>query len=198
MADDQGTYTAIPGWYADPSGLPRQRWWDGTTWTDHLHDPALEVYGAVARPPAGPETPVYNLWVWLIVLAPILSSSSLVFFDMRAYLMESVTGATTINVPYLLIQLLGWVLYGVGILFAFLDWRSLRRGGFPQQFHWAWSFLSPLVYLIGRAVVLKRQGRRAWAPVWAQVAAGVVTAAFVTFQLIDGLMAVMPLIRDYS
>lgn len=25
-----------PGWYADPAGLHGSRWWDGTTWTDHV------------------------------------------------------------------------------------------------------------------------------------------------------------------
>lgn len=25
-----------PGWYADPGGSGRQRWWDGTRWTDHV------------------------------------------------------------------------------------------------------------------------------------------------------------------
>jgi hypothetical protein len=24
-----------PGWYPDPQGLPAQRWWDGTAWTEH-------------------------------------------------------------------------------------------------------------------------------------------------------------------
>ncbi|BCY07442.1 DUF2510 domain-containing protein [Actinoplanes sp. L3-i22] len=24
------------GWYADPSGLPATRWWDGRQWTEHL------------------------------------------------------------------------------------------------------------------------------------------------------------------
>ncbi|WIM98717.1 DUF2510 domain-containing protein [Actinoplanes oblitus] len=24
------------GWYADPSGLPATRWWDGQQWTEHL------------------------------------------------------------------------------------------------------------------------------------------------------------------
>jgi Protein of unknown function (DUF2510)/Domain of unknown function (DUF4429) len=25
-----------PGWYPDPHGTPNTRWWDGTTWTEHL------------------------------------------------------------------------------------------------------------------------------------------------------------------
>lgn len=24
-----------PGWYADPDGGDRRRWWDGTRWTEH-------------------------------------------------------------------------------------------------------------------------------------------------------------------
>jgi hypothetical protein len=29
-----------PGWYPDPSGHPRQRYWDGGTWTNHTHPPS--------------------------------------------------------------------------------------------------------------------------------------------------------------
>lgn len=36
------------GWYADPSGLPATRWWDGRQWTDHLQPGA-----AVLPPTAG-------------------------------------------------------------------------------------------------------------------------------------------------
>ncbi|MEV6349508.1 DUF2510 domain-containing protein [Actinoplanes sp. NPDC051851] len=35
------------GWYADPSGLPATRWWDGRAWTDHVQP------GGAVRPPAG-------------------------------------------------------------------------------------------------------------------------------------------------
>lgn len=29
-----------PGWYPDPHGLPRHRWYDGAAWTDHVHPPS--------------------------------------------------------------------------------------------------------------------------------------------------------------
>ncbi|GLY08140.1 DUF2510 domain-containing protein [Actinoplanes sp. NBRC 101535] len=42
--------TTVPaGWYADPHGLPAQRWWDGQAWTDHLHPD--EPQPPVAQPP---------------------------------------------------------------------------------------------------------------------------------------------------
>ena len=38
--------SAVPaGWYADPSGLPALRWWDGREWTSHVQP------GAPATPP---------------------------------------------------------------------------------------------------------------------------------------------------
>ncbi|MEV0041329.1 DUF2510 domain-containing protein, partial [Streptomyces sp. NPDC050804] len=34
------TYTTPPGWYPDPGhsgdGPQRERWWDGSAWTDEL------------------------------------------------------------------------------------------------------------------------------------------------------------------
>jgi hypothetical protein len=30
------TQAPQPGWYADPSGLPAYRWWDGQAWTEHI------------------------------------------------------------------------------------------------------------------------------------------------------------------
>src|SRR5690606_10346314 len=39
------------GWYDDGSG--RQRWWDGTQWTDHFADAAQAGGGEVAQSAAG-------------------------------------------------------------------------------------------------------------------------------------------------
>jgi len=44
------------GWYDDPSGSPRQRWYDGTAWTDHYQTgsgtaaPQEPVHVALAAP----------------------------------------------------------------------------------------------------------------------------------------------------
>src|SRR5206468_9638315 len=51
------------------------------------------------------------------------------------------------------------------VVLAFLDRRILLRRGIVRPFHWVWSVL-PLVYLIGRSVVLRRRVGRGSAPLW--------------------------------
>lgn len=36
----QNPQTAPAGWYPSPDGAPVLRWWDGTMWTHHTHEPA--------------------------------------------------------------------------------------------------------------------------------------------------------------
>lgn len=54
---DQGP---APGWYQDPTGTGL-RWWDGSAWTGHLHDPAspaaVDSPSATSTPTASPTSP---------------------------------------------------------------------------------------------------------------------------------------------
>lgn len=56
---DETTPSAPGGWYTDPGGSGRQRYWDGTKWTDAYRE--HPAYGALGPTPAsnGTEQTVY-------------------------------------------------------------------------------------------------------------------------------------------
>ncbi|MFD5521895.1 DUF2510 domain-containing protein [Streptomyces sp. NPDC127066] len=45
--------TPPPGWYRDPSYPLVERWWDGTTWTDHRRQPETPRQPLIQTPPPG-------------------------------------------------------------------------------------------------------------------------------------------------
>ncbi len=51
---DQTATTSQPaqGWYTDPHDAARLRWWDGSTWTDHVHDAKGNGAAASSSEPA--------------------------------------------------------------------------------------------------------------------------------------------------
>ncbi|WP_317230147.1 DUF2510 domain-containing protein [Clavibacter sp. MX14-G9D] len=56
MTDSTGTPSTPAGWYADPAGSDRLRWWDGTRWTDHLTDaPAASAAASSAATSSSPD-----------------------------------------------------------------------------------------------------------------------------------------------
>lgn len=261
------------GWYPDPAGSPRQRWWDGSSWTDSLRDapaaaaatppatpPAAPTPPVVppVTPPAAPERPAYgetssgqatsygttasgqsapeaqapyqqapyqqspyqqpsgqqqpayqqqpygqqpsaapqqrdpgivtsNPWIWVVVLLPLLSALSIFLLPVSSIVdmsMASTYGPQSsmgMSTAYLVglgaVQVVGFLIYAAIVVFAFLDFRQLKKAGLQRPFHWAWAFLAaPYVYVIGRSVVVKRVTGGGLLPLWIFI--GVVVVSF--------------------
>ena len=47
---------APSGWYPDPAGSRKLRWWNGTAWTDHVENPRPEVQPAAGFTTGGTAT----------------------------------------------------------------------------------------------------------------------------------------------
>ena len=175
MTDSPTNISTQPGWYPDPSGMPRMRWWDGAQWTEHLHDPSLETFGVMPPVVLGPDTPVYNPLIWTIVLLPIVSLMVSSSIDMNSYLTQSASGLPVFDPLYVVSQCLAIGIYLATVLFAFYDRRALIAAGFVRPFHWAWAFLSTGVYIIGRSVIVRRRAGRGLAPIWVWLAVTVIS-----------------------
>ncbi|MFK4728823.1 DUF2510 domain-containing protein [Agromyces mediolanus] len=200
MTDAHGQQIA-PGWYPDPAGGGGQRWWDGIGWTEHLAPAAAPAASAAPAVPGAPSpapyqgygvpvhrvpdgTPTSTVWVWLVVFLPIIPLVMLFFWDVRGYLEASVASPYAASTAiffdpwYLTLMILGWIVYGLSVWFSYLDYAALAKLGYVRRFHWAWTFLSALVYVIGRSVFVRREaGGRGMAPMWAVIAVNV--ASFV-------------------
>jgi hypothetical protein len=211
--------TAPAGWYPVAAGSPQQRWWDGTQWTEHVHDPRV-----VAPSPAGvqqaavaTEPPLRaaagvkpgTVWFWLLAVgAPVLTILDLI--PLSIYLSQVIGGdtsdptaiaANTFNAAYVLVLLSGWFIYAVCIVFALLDWRELKAHGVPKPFHWAWSFFVllvgwPAVYMIGRAVVVKRRTGAGLAPLWVFIGLEVVAFVVSVVVVVTAFIQIISLLSD--
>ena len=199
---DYSGQTQPAGWYPDPSGGPGTRWWDGQSWTQHVSDPALQVYASNEPRRVDPSTPLYTPWIWLIVLLPLVSLVGLLFWDMDAYMRSSMSStdpfAQYTDPGYVLLQASSWLLYALSVLFAFLDRRVLLQRGFDRPFHWAWTFLGSTVYIIGRSVIVRRRSGKGLLPIWVTI--GVVVISLIVgiakvASAVSAMMAVMPSFR---
>jgi hypothetical protein len=175
--------TTPAGWYPDPEDATRSRWWDGAQWTEHRSAPAIATPYAAAPYSASatadlraPEGTEWNTaWIWLIALLPLIPIIGLFSFDWGGLIdLSDPTGMSSlaflVSPGYLIGSLGGWVVYGLCVWFAYLDWRELGRRGVPRPFHWAWTFLSSAVYVIGRSVVVRKRTGRGISPMWATIA----------------------------
>lgn len=196
------------GWYPDPSGGTRSRWWDGTQWTEHFHDPyAVGVQAAELKAPEGTKT--NTPWIWLIVLLPLATLIPLGFVNwggMFDYDFNDPTSVYTsqlavfLSPGYITAIVLSPVVYGLNALFAYLDWKQLGKNGVPRPFHFAWVFLSSLVYVIGRSVVVKRRTGQGFAPFWAAMATlliGLIFGIYLMIAMFSGMSEMMWRISQY-
>lgn len=201
------TQLAPPGWYRDPSGTGRRRWWNGLAWTDYMDDDLVmqgAVHGAVIQPMI-PSSTSLNPWpIWALAVLPLASLVPLLLTDygqlfrevFRAYM----AGASTQSVQLGLLPLsllnyaFGLGVYVLAVVLSYLDHRMLSgRVGVVRPFHWAWSFLLPLVYFIGRAVVLRRRtGQSARGPVWMYVLISIVVGFAPAIRITAAMSEVFP------
>ena len=123
---------------------------------------------------------VYNVWIWLITLLPLVSYISLAFIPWTQLVPADYTDRSSVTANqlsmmsspwYLLSQALGWIIYAIIVFFAFRDWKWLNEQGVPRPFHWAFAFIPvSIVYVIGRSVVVRRRTGHGIAPMWVSIA----------------------------
>jgi len=172
--------TAPEGWFPDPVGLPQYRFWSGTAWTEHTYPYALmrtaeplfrQELERQAPLPAG--TQPNSIWVWLISVVSLASGIvGIAYTSDLGHMLEQ-----TMSGPYASLQLytepgiwiqiaIVYIALGAIVVFSWFDSRYLRRIGLLRPFHWAWAFLSPLAYMIGRPVIASRAVAGSYWPLW--------------------------------
>ncbi len=148
-----------------------------------------------------PGTPTESWQIWGVVLLPLVSLLFLFTWDIESYLRASMENpalaeSLLLDPGYVLVTLGSWALAAAMIVLAVLDWRWLGQQGYPRRFHWAWAILSSLLYVIGRAVVVKRQAGRGLAPMWAGIAVTVITSVVAiawSVQLVNSIISTVML-----
>ncbi|BCW07658.1 DUF2510 domain-containing protein [Arthrobacter sp. NtRootA1] len=171
------------GWYPDPSEPRQMRWWDGFQWTPHLA-PATAQFMPLQRVLISNATPVYNPFIWAMLILPLLSLGLLLTWQPNFHYITTRQGATTfdptsIYTPgYFMLQISGFLIWALCVLCAYFDYQRLARSGVIRPFHWAWCFLSPTVYIIGRTVIVRKVAPgRGMAPIWAMI--GTIVLSFI-------------------
>lgn len=179
-----------PGWYPDPWQQAAQRFWDGNQWTHRVSGGAAKV----ERPRLADDAPVYGPFIWIIALLPLVNAASvwLMHFDVTPLVQyaREVQQAQQLGLPqpqptfnvfalmgagYWIAMLLNLLSYVAAVVLAYFDQRRLERLGVVRPFSWGWSFLTPVVYVIGRSVIVRRVASpRGLLPIWVLIASYVV------------------------
>jgi hypothetical protein len=150
-----------------------------------------QPYGQGAYPytprvfPKAPEGAKVVTWqIWVIVLLPIISLiinlTSIKSFEpaLQKAIEQAQNGSTSTSIGATgggsgLDSLIGVAIAIATVILAYFDWRHLQRVGVVRPFHWAWAFfafVTPLVYIIGRSIVVHRRSGRGYLPMWVSIA----------------------------
>jgi hypothetical protein len=179
--------SAFAGWYRDPAGSDQLRWWDGAGWTEHLaaNPPQASPHTnrSRSRPQISPSTPVYNAFIWLVVLLPLVSMILMPTWHpvlrieyVGVQRIRAIDPASLFSPWYVFLVLLGLAIDVLMVVFAALDRRKLERDGVWWPFHWAWAILAAPIYIIGRSVIVHKVAhRRGLAPIWVFIAVTLLT-----------------------
>lgn len=188
--------TTPPGWYPDPSGRGGTRWWDGTGWTQHIGPPIAQM----PRPRVPDDVRTDTVFVWVLALLPLVSLALLFVYQpqvqvqvVRPGRMQPFDPSSVYTGAYFLTQGIGVLLYAASVLLAYFDHRELQRRGVVRPFAWPWAFLSGIVYVIGRYVVIRKvaPGRPMW-PLWTSIAITVVSAALGVVRVVTQIRQMLP------
>jgi hypothetical protein len=150
------------------------------------------------RPLISNGTPVYNPFIWIITLLPLLTMVLLLFWNPNFRVIyigreqtPTVDPSSIFTPIYFLLVFSGFLTYAATVLLAYFDSERLKRDGVVRPFHWAWSFLSGAVYVIGRSVIVAKVAPgRGLTPIWVLI--GVVFLSLVlTTTKVSALMSSM-------
>jgi hypothetical protein len=189
---DTATAAVPAGWYPDPEGHPRSRWWDGGRWTADFNvqfdEPMLaddfseEVTNRVDEAFTHIRS-VSTVWIWLAIIVPYAAlpfiSALTPLYSEDALAAQSGAGDSSAALVRLItpelvaLVIIGFAAPWVTIFCAYRDWRWLERRGVVQPFHWAWSFMTLAgfpVYSFGRAIVTNRRTDRGIWVLWLSIA----------------------------
>lgn len=193
------TPTPAPGWYPDPAGSSRRRWWDGRAWTDHLVDGAWD--GSIEQPALAPDARVNTPFIWIISLLPLVSAVAFLTWDVDGWVRRTIEDPQHAAMQqftdpgYLLTSAVGFLLYPAIVVLAYFDRRALLRMGVVKPFHWAWSFLT-IVYVIGRPVVLRRRVHRGLAPLWTYLVVSLLVSVIIGVKFGVAVAGITPALSE--
>lgn len=174
---------------------------------------AAAGYGAHAAPQTNPGASTNTVWIWLIIGLPLLSAFGVFAIDPVALAREAVASSSPYGagdygtlgggtaVVSGLLQLLSFVMAAAIILFGFFDHRALQRIGLRRPFNWRWGFFAllvgPIVYVIGRSVVVKKATGTGLLPLWGFIGVFVLQLIIVMVWVVQVVAAVAEIMPAY-